>query len=78
LLDVIENQLKDSPYIATNDISIADFALAPWVACLGDFYKANEILELKKFEKTKLWLDKIKKRPGVQRGWNVCPIKKES
>lgn len=74
LLKVIENQLEKSEYIAGKEFSIADMAIAPWVSCLDVFYKANDVLELDQFEKTQLWLKTIKDRPGVKRGWNVCPV----
>lgn len=74
LLGVIDEQLERSKYIAGSEISIADFAIAPWVDCLDEFYNAKTILELDKFKKVNAWLEEIKDRPGVKRGWNVCPV----
>ncbi len=74
LLNVLENQLKKNEYIAGQDFSIADIAIVPWVDCLKEFYEADETLNLSHLEKTNHWVSKIKERPRVKKGWNVCPV----
>ena len=72
LLAVLDRQLSQSPYVATNEVTIADFATAPWVACLDEFYQASKLLELEKFTSVHKWLDLMKKRPAYQKGSKVC------
>ena len=72
LLTVIEQQLANSEFLATNEISIADFATAPWVLCLDKFYEASEELGLKNFKNVQRWLNAFLARPAVERGMKVC------
>lgn len=71
LLGVMDEKLNKTPYIAGPDYSIADIATFPWVECLSKFYKADDLLELERYERVKLWQDKIRQRKAVQEGLNV-------
>lgn len=72
LLKVIDTQLEKNKYIAGDELTIADMALAPWVMGLSKFYKADEVLELNSFTHIKKWMDELWSRPGFKRGSEVC------
>ncbi len=72
LLMVIEKQLEKNQFIAGDEISIADFAIMPWVVCLDKYYNAGERLGLDKFAHIKKWCEKLLTRPAVQKGMKVC------
>jgi glutathione S-transferase len=57
---------------AGDKISIADFATAPWVICLTDYYLATERLELSKFQHVNKWVKVLRSRPAFEKGLNVC------
>ena len=72
LVQVLEDKLEGQDYIANNQYSIADIAIFPWVNCLTEFYKAGDILEMKKFNNVNRWLSACLARPAVQKGMKVC------
>ncbi len=71
LLKVMEGQLQKSSYIATDDYTIADIALWPWVRTLGGFYDAAEPLGLENFPAVNAWLEKCASRPASQKAINI-------
>ncbi|MEL7428689.1 MAG: glutathione binding-like protein [Pseudomonadota bacterium] len=71
LLNVIEQQLRKTPYIAGNDYSIADVALWPWIKTLGGFYDAAVELELDAFPAIGEWLKKCSERPASKKAVNI-------
>jgi len=68
LFEVLEKQLKDHPYIANDEYSIADIALWCWVA--GHEWSGVSIDGL---PGVKRWLDLVGARPAVQKGRSVPP-----
>ncbi|WP_086930742.1 glutathione S-transferase N-terminal domain-containing protein [Agarilytica rhodophyticola] len=72
LLSVMENQLSKNKYLAGDELSIADFATAPWVICLKDYYIASERLELLKYTSVNSWIEELRSRPTFERGLNAC------
>ena len=66
LFEVLERQLKDHPYIANDEYSIADIALWCWVA--GHEWSGVSIDGL---PGVKRWLATITARPAAQRGLEV-------
>ena len=68
LFEVLERQLKDTPYIAGNEYSIADIALWCWVA--GYEWSGVNIDGLPGLKR---WLDLVGARPAVQKGRAVPP-----
>jgi GST-like protein len=74
LLAVLDKQLEGKEWIVGKDLSIADFAIVPWVSCLDKFYDGKEILELDKFKNVNRWSDSFFNRPLVQKGMDVCPF----
>ena len=68
LFEVMERQLKDHPYIANDEYSIADIALWCWVA--GYEWSGVSIDGLPGLKR---WLDLVGARPAVQKGRAVPP-----
>jgi glutathione S-transferase len=68
LFEVLERQLKDHPYIANDEYSIADIALHSWVA--GHEWSGVSIDGLPGLQR---WLDLVGSRPAVQKGRAVPP-----
>lgn len=71
LLGVMDKQLAKSAYIATDEYSIADLALWPWIRTLNDFYDASKELELEKFEAVMAWANKCMARPASEKSTNI-------
>ncbi|HAG91999.1 MAG TPA: glutathione S-transferase [Bdellovibrionales bacterium] len=74
LLGVIDDRLSENSYLAGEELSIADFATFPWVVCLDVHYQAEDHLKLNQFKNVQNWVAKLKSRPALQRGLEVCPI----
>jgi len=70
LLGVIDKHLTGKDWLV-EDYSIADMALAPWLNCLINFYKAEEILEFKNYKNISQYMDRFNSRPAVKRGNNI-------
>ena len=71
LLAVLEAQLADRDWIA-GDFSIADIALAPWLAAL-DFYGAKEITGYTDLTHVPAYVDRFMARPLVAKARNIPP-----
>jgi GST-like protein len=63
LYGVMDKRLGESEYIATNEYSIADIAIFPWLRS----YK-NQGVDMDEYPNVKRWFDGIAARPAVQRG----------
>tara|TARA_B100001971_G_C18268046_1_gene596732 strand:+ start:175047 stop:175694 length:648 start_codon:yes stop_codon:yes gene_type:complete len=72
LLNVINTRLETSEFIATNEYTIADMAIYPWVLCLDKFYGASDILELPNFIQMQRWMKEISKREATKKGLDIC------
>lgn len=72
LLGVIDKKLHETSYIAGEEITIADFAIFPWILCLDKFYEAGDHLGLESFINVNKWVAKINERPKVKTGLDVC------
>lgn len=72
ILGVLEKQLEGQAYIIGDELTIADFAIMPWVVCLDTFYDAKETLELSKFPNVNRWVEELMARPAIQKGMVVC------
>jgi GST-like protein len=73
LLDVLDQRLAQSEYVAGDAYTIADIAIFPWYGGLakGWLYGAAEFLSVDKYRNIERWADLILKRPAVQRGRRV-------
>lgn len=69
-LDVLDKRLKDNPYLAGEEYSIADMLVWPWYGSLvlGRLYDAAEFIEAESYTNVMRWAKAIDLRPAVQRG----------
>src|SRR5450759_3108247 len=69
-LDVLDQRLAKSPYLAGDEYTIADMAVWPWYGTLvkGQLYEAGEFLQVQEYTNVLRWTDQIAQRPAVQRG----------
>ena len=66
LLGVLDGALEGRDWIA-GEYSIADMAIAPWLAAL-DFYGAKEVIGFSDYKNVVAYLDHFLARPAVQKG----------
>ena len=68
LFNVMETRLKEAPYLAGSDYSIADMAVYPWIAQYR--VRVKDVIEPLVTSRPNIlaWLEKIAAREGVQRG----------
>ncbi|MEM8729362.1 MAG: glutathione binding-like protein [Pseudomonadota bacterium] len=69
LLGVVEGALEGQDWIA-GPYSIADIALAPWLAALA-FYDAKEIVGWENHPNTIAYVERFMARPAVQKGRGI-------
>jgi GST-like protein len=69
-MDVLNQRLAKSQYIAGDAYTIADIAIWPWYGALskGLVYEAGEFLQVHEYTHVIRWADEIAKRPAVVRG----------
>lgn len=69
-LDVLNQRLAISPYLAGEHYTVADMAVWPWYGTLvkGQLYEAGEFLQVQEYTHVLRWTDQIAQRPAVQRG----------
>ncbi len=63
LYGVLNMRLRDRPYLAGDEFTIADIISYPWT--VGWQAQGQDINEFKHFKR---WFDELSARPGVQRG----------
>lgn len=70
LLDVLDQRLAQSRYLAGDEYSIADIAAFPWYGGLveGWLYDGAEFLSVHEYRHVKRWADELLERPAVHRG----------
>src|SRR5271169_3958128 len=69
-LDVLDQRLAKTKYIAGDTYTIADIAIFPWYGGLakGWLYGAAEFLSVQDYSNVIRWADALLERPAVQRG----------
>jgi GST-like protein len=69
-LDVLDQRLAQTEFLAGDDYSIADIAVWPWYGALakGLLYGGGEFLQVQDYRNVQRWTDQIAKRPAVKRG----------
>lgn len=72
LLNVLNTELEGKDWIA-GDYSIADIAIAPWLATIIKFYEATDITNFYDFKNVVAYVERFEARPAVQKGWTVPP-----
>ncbi len=71
LFDVADKRLAEVPYLAGDQITIADFAAFPWLGALyrGLAYNdAKTFLSLDEYTNVGRWVMELNSRPGTRRG----------
>ena len=69
-LDVLDQRLAISEYLAGDQYTIADIATFAWYGALakGWLYNAAEFLSVNEYTHVQRWSDQLLKRPAVKRG----------
>jgi GST-like protein len=69
-MDVLDQRLAVSTYIAGDEYTIADMAIWPWYGALakGLLYGAGEFLQVQEYTHVMRWTNLIAERPAVKRG----------
>jgi GST-like protein len=69
-LDVLNQRLAQSRFIAGDHYTIADIAIWPWYGALakGLLYEAGEFLQVHEYTHVQRWAEELAQRPAVQRG----------
>lgn len=69
-LDVLDRQLADHAFIAGDQYSIADMAIAPWYGGVvsGETYDAAKFLDTASYKHVNRWVETVFARPAYQRG----------
>jgi GST-like protein len=72
-LDVLDQQLGHTTFLAGDDYTIADMAVWPWYGNLakGLAYGAGEFLQVQDYKNLQRWTAMIGERPAVKRGQMV-------
>ncbi|KZL03781.1 MULTISPECIES: glutathione-dependent disulfide-bond oxidoreductase [unclassified Pseudovibrio] len=72
-LDVLDRNLAERRFMASDEYSIADIAIFPWYGALvlGSLYSAAEFLSVDDYKNVKRWAEEIAERPAVKRGKRV-------
>jgi len=68
LLGVMETRLTGRKFFMDDEYSIADIAHVGWVRNLIGYYDARDIVGYDSFPNVDAWLQRVLKRPAVQRG----------
>jgi GST-like protein len=69
-LDVLDQRLAQTPFVAGNSYGIADIAIWAWYGqlVLGRLYEAGTFLDVESYRHVLDWAKKIDARPAVKRG----------
>lgn len=72
-LDVLNQRLAVTEYVAGDAYTVADMAIWPWYGLLvkGQAYNAGEFLQVHEYTHVVRWAEQVAKRPAVQRGRKV-------
>lgn len=72
-LDVLNQRLAQSEYLAGSEYTIADIAVFPWYGGLvkGWSYSAAEFLSVEEYRHVQRWAESIHQRAAVKRGRKV-------
>ena len=78
-LDVLDQRLAQSPYLAGDEYTIADMAVWPWYGTLvkGQLYEAGDFLQVQTYTHVLRWTNQIAQRPAARRGRMVNRISGE-
>ncbi|WP_017445143.1 glutathione S-transferase family protein [Gayadomonas joobiniege] len=68
LLAVMECTLKEQPYLAGKEYSIADIMCYPWASSAMKGFTQSHPQHVQNYPFLQGWLNQIRQRPGVQQG----------
>jgi GST-like protein len=71
LLGVLNQQLQGQAWVVSDDYTIADMAIFPWVRTLVSFYEAGDLVGMTDYPAVTRALDAFVARPAVVRGSNI-------
>jgi len=76
-MDVLNQRLAHSRYVAGDDYTIADMAIWPWYGAMarGEAYDAGEFLQVHEYTHVLRWANELFERPTVQRGRMVNRVR---
>lgn len=69
-LDVLDQRLAVSEFVAGPEFTVADMAIWPWYGLLakGELYGAGEFLQVQEYRNLQRWTAQVGARSAVQRG----------
>jgi GST-like protein len=69
-MDVLDQRLAHSHFLAGDAYTIADMAAWPWygILAMGQLYEAGEFLQVQHYTHVLRWANQIAERPAAQRG----------
>lgn len=70
IMSVLNTRLEGQDYLAGNEYTIADMAVAPWIR-LCEIHPACADLPLNKNTNLKNWWDRVSARPATQKGFEI-------
>ncbi len=72
-LDLLDQRLAESEFVAGDEYTIADMAILPWYGAVikNAAYNAAEFLEAHTYTNLGRWVEQLNARPEVQRGMMV-------
>ena len=71
LLGVLNQRLQNQAWVVSDEYTIADMAIFPWVRTLGTFYEAADLVGMADFPAVNRALAAFVARPAVIRGLNI-------
>jgi GST-like protein len=76
-MDVLNQRLAQTRYVAGDDYTIADMAIWPWYGGMarGEMYEAAEFLQVHEYTHVLRWAEELAQRPAVQRGRMVNRVR---
>ena len=74
LLAMLEKHLDGKMFVIGDELTIADFAILPWIVCLDNCYKATQAFKLDQYTEIARWAQGMLTRPAVVRGMQVCAL----
>ena len=76
-LDVLNQRLAVTDYVAGDDYTVADMAIWPWYGLMvkGEAYDAGEFLQVQEYTHVLRWAEQVGQRKAVQRGRMVNRVR---
>lgn len=76
-LDVLNQRLAVTEYVAGDEYTVADMAIWPWYGLMvkGEAYDAGEFLQVQEYAHVLRWAEQVGQRPAVQRGRMVNRVR---